>query len=108
MLHSFSMRSRFLFTAKSCKGNTRDVPFFNLHIVPLATGAADNKCVEDGEDSKSSSLVTFTPHDQLSHLQPEEIQLVNQTLSCNRVASACSCAFTEYNLFYGMYSGLNL
>lgn len=43
--------SNFYLQLQSIRGNTRDVPFFNLNIIPLATGAAD-KCVEDGGDSE--------------------------------------------------------
>lgn len=66
-------------------------------------------------ETASNSLVTFTPHVQLSHLQPEDIQLVNQALSCNRLPFAYSCAVTEYVLLvcmfvvcYSMYSGFKL
>lgn len=65
--------------------------------------------MEDGEDSKSSSPATFTPHDQLSHLQPEEIQLAHQTLSYRLlVAFACSCAVKEDNLLHSTYSSYSL
>lgn len=68
--------------------------FFNMevkkgHIIPLPNGPADN-CVEDGEDNKSSSLQLFSPHDHLSYLQPQEIQLLNQIESWKRVAFACA------------------
>lgn len=57
-------------------------------------------------ETASSSLATFTPHDQLS--QPGEIHLVNQELSCNRLPFACSCVVTEYGLFYSLYFGFQL
>lgn len=59
-------------------------------------------------ETASSSLATFTPHDQLSHFQPGDIQLVNQELSCNSLLFACSCVVTEYGLFYSLYGGFKL
>lgn len=67
--------------------------FFNMEvkkgdIIPLPNGPADS-CVEDGEDNKSSSLQIFSPHDHLSYLQPQEIQLVNQIML--KDSSLCLC-----------------
>lgn len=57
-----------IYSSSLVGGGHQGGALFNLLFVQLMI-----KRVADGEDGESSSLSTFTPHDQLSPLQSEDI-----------------------------------